>query len=66
MAAPAPQQPQRPVYGPLHLSLLLVIAAVVLMVLAAFAAGGDSLGDIPAWSWAFGALAAWFLSSVVP
>lgn len=62
MAAPQP----RPVYGPVYLSRVLLVIAAVLFVLAAFAAGGDSLADIPAWSWGFGGFAAWVLSGTVP
>jgi hypothetical protein len=44
----------------------MMLIAGVLFVLAAFAAGGDPLGDIPAWTWGFAGFAAWVLSWVVP
>jgi hypothetical protein len=46
-------------------SRILLFIACVLFVLAAFAAGGDSLSDIPTLSWAFGAFAAWMLSAAI-
>ena len=48
------------------LSRILLVIATVLFVLAAFAAGGDPLGDIAAWAWGFGGFAAWALSGAVP
>jgi hypothetical protein len=44
----------------------LLIVGCVLFVLAAFAEGGDPLAGIPAWSFGFGAFAAWMLSWAVP
>lgn len=62
----APAQPQPVVVTPFSLRRILLVAGAVLFVLAAFAAGGDLLGGIPAWSWAFGAFGAWCLSGAVP
>ena len=59
-----PETARRPLPSP-TLGLLCVIASVVMFVLAAFAFGGDSLGDVPAWTWMAGALAAWGLAKVV-
>jgi hypothetical protein len=64
MTTPAPQQTV--VVSPVSLRLILLVVSAVLFVLAAFAAGGDALGNIPAWSWGFGAFAAWVLSGAVP
>ena len=52
-------------YGRLEFSRLFLFVACVLFVLAAFAAGGSSLGNIPAWSWAFGGFASWMLAGVL-
>lgn len=65
MTAPSPQ-PQPVVVAPLSLSRILLTVGAVLFVLAAFAAGGDTLGGIAAWSWGFGGFAAWVLSGAVP
>ena len=62
----APAQPQPAVVTPVSLRRILLVVSVVLFVLAAFAAGGDALGGIAAWSWGFGAFAAWVLSWAVP
>jgi hypothetical protein len=66
VTAPNPQPQPRPVYGPWYLSRVLLVIGTVLFVLAAFAAGGDTLGGIAAWCWGFGAFAAWVLSGAVP
>lgn len=65
MTAPSPQ-PQPAVVTPLSLRRVLLTVGAILFVLAAFAAGGDTLGGITAWPWAFGAFAAWVLSGAVP
>lgn len=65
MTAPAPQ-PAPAVMTPLSLRRVLLVAGTVLFALAAFAAGGDTLGGIAAWSWGFGAFGAWCLSWAVP
>lgn len=57
MTAPAPQ-PVRPAYGPMSLPRILIVIGGVLFILAAFAAGGHALLDVPAWSWGFGGFAA--------
>jgi hypothetical protein len=44
----------------------MMLISGILFVLAAFAFGGDSLGDIPAWTWMAAGFAAWVLASVVP
>lgn len=62
----APQQPQSVVVSTLSLSRVLLFIGTVLFALAAFAAGGDALGGITAWSWGFGGFAAWVLSGAVP
>lgn len=64
MTPPAPPPP-RPV-PPYSLSRILLVIGAGLFVLAAFTAGGDTVGTVPAWSWAFGGFAAWVLSGVVP
>jgi hypothetical protein len=61
-----PQPVRTVVVGTWTLARVLLVISAVLFVLAAFAIGGDSLGDIPAWSWGFGAFAAWVLSGAVP
>lgn len=66
MTAPSQQQPRPVVVTPLSLSRILLTVGAILFVLAAFAAGGDTLGGITAWSWGFGAFAAWMLSGAVP
>jgi hypothetical protein len=66
VTAPAPQQPAPAVAAPYSLRRVLLVVGAVLFVLAAFAAGGDTLGGISAWSWGFGAFAAWCLSWSVP
>jgi hypothetical protein len=58
-------QPQPVVVSGISLSRVLLFIGCVLFVLAALAAGGDSLGDIPAWTWGFSAFAAWILSGAV-
>jgi hypothetical protein len=62
----APAQPQPVVVTPYSLRRILLVVGAVLFAIAAFAAGGALLGDIPAWSWGFGALGAWTLSGAVP
>lgn len=61
--------PVAPAPGPYprgtHVWWMLLISGV-LFVIAAFAASGDALGDITAWTWGFAAFAAWVLSWVVP
>jgi hypothetical protein len=47
-------------------SQVLLVIGGGLFILAAFAAGGDKVGTVPALSWAFGGFAAWILSGVVP
>ena len=61
-------EPARPVYtvGTLSVSRLFMFAAAVLFVLAAFAAGGDALGGVNAWSYGFGAFAAVALAWALP
>jgi hypothetical protein len=44
----------------------MMLIAAVLFVIAAFAASGDALGDITAWTWGFAAFAAFVLAWVVP
>lgn len=66
MTAPSQQQPRPAVAVPLSLSRVLLAVGTVLFALAAFAAGGHVLGGIAAWSWGFGAFAAWALSGAVP
>jgi hypothetical protein len=44
----------------------MLLISAVLFVIAAFAASGDALGDITAWTWAFAAAAAFVLAWVVP
>lgn len=61
-----PAQPQPVVVTPYSLSRILLVIGTVLFVLAAFAAGGDTLGGIPAWTWGFAGFAAWVLSGAVP
>jgi uncharacterized membrane protein YdcZ (DUF606 family) len=57
---------QRTRYGTTwDLARILLFISAVLFVLGAFAAGGDSLGTIPDWSWFGGAFAAWVLSGAV-
>ena len=63
MTPPAPQP--RPA-APYSLSRILIVVAAGLLVLAAFAAGGEMVGTVPAWSWAFGGAAAFILSWAVP
>ena len=62
----APAQPQPAVMTPLSLRRVLLVAGAVLFVLAALAAGGDTLGGIPDWTWGFAGFAAWVLSGAVP
>jgi len=62
----APAQPQQVVVSPYSLRRILLVVGTVLFVLAALAAGGDTLGGIAAWSWGFGGFAAWVLSGAVP
>jgi hypothetical protein len=54
------------VVTPFSLRRILLVVGAVLFALAAFSAGGDALGHVPAWSWAFGALGAWCSSGAVP
>lgn len=63
MTAPAPQ-PAAVV--PVSLRRVLLVVGTVLFVLASFAAGGDTLGGITAWTWGFAGFAAWVLSGAVP
>jgi hypothetical protein len=65
MATPNPQQP-RPAYGPWYPSRVLLVIGTVLLVLAAFAAGGHPLAGIGMWPWGFGGFAAAVLSAAVP
>lgn len=62
----APQQPQPVAVAPYSLRRILLVIGTVLFVLAAFAAGGDTLGGIAAWVWGFAGFAAWVLSGAVP
>ncbi len=62
----APAQPQPVVVSPYSLRRILLVIGTVLFVLAAFAAGGDTIGDITAWVWGFAGFAAWVLSGAVP
>ena len=62
----APAQPQPVAVVPYSLRRILLIVGTVLFVLAAFAAGGDTLGGITAWVWGFAGVAAWVLSGAVP
>jgi hypothetical protein len=68
MTTPEPQP--RPAYvytaGSWPLHRILLVVAFVLFVIGAFAASGDTLGSISAWTWGFGAFAAWVLSGAVP
>jgi hypothetical protein len=66
VTAPSAQPPRPAAPAPLSLSRVLLVVGTVLFVLAAFAAGGDTLGGIAAWSWGFGGFAAWMLSGAVP
>lgn len=66
MTTPAPQQPARPVVAAHTLGWWLLVVSAVLFVIAAFAAAGEPLGDIPAWTWGFAGFAAWVLSGAVP
>lgn len=66
MTAPAQQQPAPVVMAPLSLRRILLVAGTVLFVLASFAAGGDTIGGITAWTWGFAGFAAWVLSGAVP
>lgn len=63
MTAP---QPQPAAVAPYSLRRILLVIGTVLFALAAFAAGGDTLGGITAWVWGFGGFAAWVLSGAVP
>lgn len=65
MTAPAAQQ-TTVVAAPYSLHRILLVVGTVLFVLAAFAAGGDTIGDITAWVWGFAGFAAWVLSGAVP
>jgi hypothetical protein len=60
----APAQPV--VVTPYSLRRILLVIGTILFVLAAFAAGGDTLGGITAWVWGFAGFAAWVLSGAVP
>lgn len=64
MTSPAPQAAVTP--GVWTLRRILLVIGAVLFAIAAFAAGGDTLGGISAWPWGFGAFAAWALSGAVP
>jgi hypothetical protein len=52
--------------GVIPFSRIVMFAACVLFVLAAFAAGGHPLGGITAWTWGFAGFAAFALSWSVP
>jgi hypothetical protein len=65
VTAPAPAQ-QPVIVAGVSLRRILLVIGTVLFVIAAFAAGGDPLGNIGEWCWAFGAFAAWILSGAVP
>lgn len=65
MTAPA-TPPQQAVVTTYSLRRVLLTVGAVLFVLAAFAAGGDTLGGITAWVWGFAGFAAWVLSGAVP
>jgi hypothetical protein len=54
-----------PVPRSTHCWWMLLISGV-LFVIAAFAASGDALGDITAWTWGFAAFAAFVFAWVVP
>lgn len=62
MTSPAQPRPAAKVSW----SQVLLVIGGGLFILAAFAAGGDKVGTVPALSWAFGGFAAWILSGVVP
>jgi hypothetical protein len=62
----APGQPQAVVVAPYSLRRILLVTGTGLFVLASLAAGGDTIGSIPAWTWGFGGFAAWVLSGAVP
>jgi hypothetical protein len=64
VTTPAP--PPAPADRPFRFSRILLVAAAVMFALAALAAGGHAILLIPAWSWGFGAFAAWALSGAVP
>lgn len=64
MTTPAPQPASTPGAWPPHRVLL--VTGAVLFLIAAFAAGGDTLGGIGAWTWGFAGFAAWVLSGAVP
>jgi hypothetical protein len=64
MTTPHPYQHQ--VSGPWTLGRVLLVISCVLFVIAAFAFGGDPLGDIAPWSWMAGGFSAWVLSGAVP
>lgn len=66
MTAPAQPQPQPVVVTAFSLCRALLVVGTVLFVLAAFAAGGDTLGGISPWVWGFAGFAAWVLSGAVP
>jgi hypothetical protein len=59
---PTPYPYQR---GYWNFSRVLLVVGCILFVLAAFAVGGHPLAGVPAWSWGFGAFAAWMLSGAV-
>lgn len=44
----------------------MLLFAAVLLIIAAFSASGDSLGDIATWTWGFAGFAAVVLAWVVP
>lgn len=65
---PSPSPQQQPTWpaGAWPLRRILFLAAFVLFVIGAFAAGGDVLGGIPALTWISAAFGAWVLSGAVP
>jgi hypothetical protein len=64
VTAPPTAQPNTrlPAAPPFSLARVLFIVGAAMFIIAAFAAGGHLIDDIPEWSWAFGGFAAWMLS----
>ena len=62
----APVTPAPAPYAPRSHAWWMLLISAVLFVIAAFAASGDALGDITAWTWGFAAFAAYVLAWVVP